>query len=201
MARLDPLDRQDLPEHKGLFELVEHVMGFVPNSMLTMARKPEMLNAFAGLLGAITGPGTVDTGLKQLISEVASHAAGCQYCVAHTSHVAHRGGEAQEKLDEVWTFETSDKFSAAEKAALTVAMKAAQVPNLVEDADFVELKKHFDDMQIVEIVGVISMFGFLNRWNGTMATALEAPALDYARGNLPSDKWSLGDHLPDTEAS
>lgn len=200
MARLDPLDPRDLPDQKVLFEFVEQVMGFVPNSMLTMARKPEILNAFAALAGAVNAPGAIDVGLKRLISEVASKAAGCQYCVAHTSHGAHRAGLAQDKLDEIWTFEASDKFTAAEKAALTVAMKAAQVPNLVEDQDFVELKKYFDETQIVEIISVISLFGFLNRWNDTMATSLEAEPLNYAQDNLPDEQWSPGNHLPKTEA-
>ena len=37
-----------------------------------------------------------------------------------------------------------------------------------------ELGKHFDEEQQLEIVAVISMFGFLNRWNATLATELEA---------------------------
>ncbi len=196
MTRLTPLDRKDLTEQADLINLVEQFMGFVPNSMLTMARKPEILTAFAGLALAINSPGEISEELKRLISEVASKAAGCQYCVAHTSHGAHRAGVDPRKLDEIWTFERSDAFDDAEKAALGVAMRAAQVPNLVTDADFDELKKHFNENQIVEIVGVIALFGFLNRWNDTMATPLEAEPLDFAKKELPQDQWSAGKHHP-----
>ena len=47
------------------------------------------------------------------------------------------------------------------------------MPNEVSEDHFAELRKHFDDTQIVELVSVLSLFGFLNRWNDTLATTLE----------------------------
>lgn len=199
MARLDPLKSEDLAdmsgsEVSGLMEIVEGVMGFVPNSMLTMAHRPAMLQAFATLAGTINAPGEVSIELKRMIAEISSKAAGCQYCVAHTSHQAHRAGIAEEKLKEIWNFERSALFSDAEKAALTVAMKASQTPNMVEDQDITALKEHFDDGQIVEIVGVISLFGFLNRWNATLATTLEDDPRAFATDSLSGDVWDIGAH-------
>ena len=52
-------------------------------------------------------------------------------------------------------------------------MKSGMSPNETTDADFADLKRHFDDDQVIEIVAVIAMFGFLNRWNSTLQTALE----------------------------
>lgn len=194
MARLDPLKIEDLSEVSGLMEIVEGVMGFVPNSMLTMAHRPAMLQAFATLAGTINAPGEVDIELKRMIAEISSKAAGCQYCIAHTSHQAHRAGIAEEKLAEVWNFERSPLFSDAERAALMVAMKASQTPSMVEDGDIAALKKHFDDGQIVEIVGVISLFGFLNRWNATLATTLEDDPKAFATDSLSEDVWNIGAH-------
>ena len=196
MARLAPLDLKELPELEGLFSLVEQAMGFVPNSMLTMAHRPAMLTAFATLAGSALGPGEVDVQLKHLIGEVASKAAGCQYCVAHTSHSAHRAGVDSEKLDAVWSFDRSDLFSPAEKAALTLAMNAAQVPNQASDDDFDALKQYYSDPQIVEIMGVIALFGFLNRWNDTVATTLESAPISFADEKLPKDQWSGDKHRP-----
>lgn len=194
MARLDPLKIEDLSEVSGLMEIVEGVMGFVPNSMLTMAHRPAMLQAFATLAGTINAPGEVDIELKRMIAEISSKAAGCQYCIAHTSHQAHRAGIAEEKLAEVWNFERSPLFSDAERAALMVAMKASQTPSMVEDGDIAALKEHFDDGQIVEIVGVISLFGFLNRWNATLATTLEDHPKTFASDSLSEDVWNIGAH-------
>lgn len=194
MARLDPLDLADIPELEETFGFLKAAMGFVPNSMLIMARKPQMVQALAGLLGAALAPGSVDPTLKSMISEVASKSAGCQYCIAHTSHGAHNMGIPQEKLDAIWVFEDSDAFSPAEKAALTVAKAGAQVPNGVTDAHFETLKEHFTEDEIVEIVAVIAAFGFMNRWNDTFATPLEEEPKEFATNNLPTDQWNIGNH-------
>ncbi|TNE37001.1 MAG: carboxymuconolactone decarboxylase family protein [Alphaproteobacteria bacterium] len=199
MPRLDPLDRRDLKELEPLFQLFEASMGFLPNSVLTMAHRPDVVTAFAGLAGAVLGPGEIDPGLKRMISEVSSKAAGCQYCVAHTAHGAHAAGVAQEKLDEIWTFETSPHFTEAERVALTTAMKASQVPNLVDDADFEALKSHYSDKQIAEILSVISLFGFLNRWNDSLATPLEDEPLAFATATNPGGSWSPGKHRADDD--
>ncbi|MDX1581833.1 MAG: carboxymuconolactone decarboxylase family protein, partial [Alphaproteobacteria bacterium] len=100
----------------------------------------------------------------------------------------------EDKEKELWLFEKSDKFTEAEKAALTVAEGAAQVPNLVTDRDFEALKQHFSDEQIVEIVAVISLFGFFNRWNDTMATRLEDEPKQFAEETLGPLGWSAGKH-------
>lgn len=194
MARLEPLNPSDLPELEETFGFMKAAMGFIPNSLLIMARKPHMVQALAGLLGAIMAPGSVEPELKSLIAEVASKSAGCQYCVAHTSHGAHNAGVAQAKLDAIWVFEDSDAFSPDEKAALAVAKAGAQVPNGVTDTHFDALKEHFTEEQIVEIVGVIAAFGFMNRWNDTFATPLEEEPKEFAANNLPTDQWNIGNH-------
>lgn len=198
MPRIAPLNREDLQELEPFFELVEGAMGFVPNSLLTMGRNPALVNAFGGLAALIQGPGKVSDELKALISFVASRSAGCQYCMAHTSHtsVKHWGTSA-EKFDEIWSYENSPLYSEAERAALRVAQAAGQVPNAVTDADFDALKAHFDDDQIVEIVSVISLFGFLNRWNDTMATPLETTPLQFAQQNMSDHGWEAGKHAAD----
>src|SRR5204862_15862 len=100
--------------------------------------------------------------------------AGCQYCMAHTGEGALHFGVDEKKLAAVWEFRTSPLFSEGERVALDFAIAAASVPNGVTDDLFAELRKHWSEAQIVEIVGVIATFGFLNRWNDTMGTPLEA---------------------------
>lgn len=174
MSRLSPLPMEALDaETRDMIAFAEDLMGFVPNDSLVMARRPALLKAMAGLVGAIYGPGEVDAGLKRLIGEAASKAAGCFYCSAHAAHGAKTQGVSAEKIEAVWTFEDSPLFSVAERAAINLAMKAGVVPNETEDEDFDRLRQHFDEGQIVEIVSVIAMFGFLNRWNSTLLTELE----------------------------
>ena len=149
------------------------LMGFISNDGLTMARLPGLLNAAADLIGSVYGPGRVPIETKRLVAMMSSQAAGCRYCKAHTRFGAERMGLDQSKLDALWEFEESDQFSEAEKAALRVAWLASLTPNQVEDGDMARLRAQFDDDQVVEIVGVIAMFGFLNRWNDTLRTEVE----------------------------
>lgn len=174
MTRLAPLSLDALDaDMREMIENAENLMGFVPNDALVMARHPGLTKAMWGLVAAVYGPGSVDNGLKRLIGEAASKAAGCFYCSAHAAHGAREQGVAQEKIDAVWSFEDSELFTDAERAAINLAMKAGVVPNETTDADFERLRAHFTDDEITEIVAVIAMFGFLNRWNTTLGTSLE----------------------------
>jgi len=192
MTHITPKARAELGELEPIFELVEASMGFVPESMLTMAHWPELLGAFGGLGGTVLNSGEVDVGLKQLVAQLSSNAAGCRYCQAHTSHNAHRRGVSEEKIAAAFEFETSPQFDEAERAALRLAAHAGMVPNAVEGAHFDALKRHFSERQIVEIVAVVSLFGFLNRWNDTMATTLEAGPREFAGQTLSG--WEPGKH-------
>jgi len=194
MAHITPLDRSDLPEFEVVFELTEAMMGFVPRSMYTMGRNPALLQAFAQLAGTVLGPGRVDGGLKQLVAHVASTAAGCRYCQAHTASSATRNGVDAEKVEAVWAFDTDDRFTDAERAALRLARDAATVPNSTTAEHFADLAPHFDEDQIVELVAVISLFGWLNRWNDTMATDLEDEPLGFGREHLAAQGWEPGKH-------
>ena len=175
MSRIAPLDLDELDANdaKSVRDAAE-LLGFLPNDALIMARNPDLMRALGGLVGAVYAPGKVDSGLKRLIGLVTSSAAGCNYCMAHTAFTSQQHGVDEAKLAAIWEFETSELFSEAERAALHVAMLAGQSPNGVADADFESLRCHFDDNAIVEIVAVIAMFGFLNRWNSTLATDIEA---------------------------
>lgn len=192
MTHVTPKSREDLPDMEPMFKMVEAGMGFVPRSMFTMAHWPELLQAFGGIAGTVLNSGEVDAGLKQMIAYVVSNAAGCRYCQAHTSQNAQKRGVDAEKVRSAFEFETSPLFDDTERAALRLALHAGMVPNATQAAHFEALKLHFTDRQIVEIVAVISLFGFLNRWNDTMATTLEAEPREFASDNLHG--WEVGKH-------
>jgi uncharacterized peroxidase-related enzyme len=194
MPNVQPLDRSDLAEFEPMFKIVEGAMGFVPRSLMTMGRRPDILRAFATLSMSVLGAGTVDRTLKQFIAMIASVSAGCRYCQAHTSTTAARGGAAQEKVEAIYDFETSPLFDDAERAALRLARDAALVPNSTTPEHFAVLRPHFSEEEIVEIVATISLFGWLNRWNDTMATELEDEPTAFASGALTGHGWEAGKH-------
>lgn len=195
MPHVDPLPREQLPEFEPLFQLVEGTMGFVPNSLLTLARRPDILRAFSMLVGSVLGQaGSIDPGLKQLVAYVASNATGCRYCQAHTAHGAVHRGVSREKLDAAFEFETSAAFSDDERAALRLARDSALVPNEVTAEHFTALRRHFSEEQIVELVAVSALFAWLNRWNDTLATELEALPRSFAESTLAERGWNVAKH-------
>ncbi len=56
------------------------------------------------------------------------------------------------------------------------------------------VREHWDDGEIVEIRGVVSLFGFLNRWNDSMTTTLEEPAALDGERRLASTGRTQGKH-------
>ena len=197
--RLSPLPPDSNPDLAEYFAKLAARNGYLPNSQLTMQRRPKLVKAFAQLSAAVWDPeGSVDLGFRRLVGHVASRAAGCQYCMAHTAgHALHSGIDAA-KLAAVWEYRTSPLFNAAERAALDVALAAGQVPNEVTDAMFAELRKHWNEGEVVEIVAVIALFGFLNRWNDTMATPLESEPVEVGEKHLAGMGWSVGKHARTT---
>lgn len=194
-ARIAPLPAENSPELREQFESMKKNLGFVPNSILIMQRSPKLAKALAALTAAIWDPESkVDRGFKRLVAHVSSRAAGCQYCMAHTAGGALHFGVEDEKLAAVWDYQTSPLFSAAERAALDFTIAASSVPNAVTDDMFMDMRKYWTEDQIVEIVGCISVFGFLNRWNDTLATPLEREPIEVGEKFLAKKGWSPGKH-------
>lgn len=172
--RLTPADRDTLPQDlAALMEGAEAMMGFTANDGLLMARKPAMMKALSALTISIYRDTSLDQGLIRLVAYVASTAAGCRYCKGHTAFGAMNHGVSKEKLADAWTYETSEHYSESERTALRLAHHAAVAPHEVSDEVFDDLRPHWSEEEIIDIVAVISLFGFLNRWNSVLGTDLE----------------------------
>ena len=195
MAHVAALADEELAEFDETFAFIESALGFVPNSMKTMARVPGLVAASSALVQAALGNPLVEPQLSQLVAVVASTAAGCRYCQAHTGHRAELLGVPEAKLAEIWSFETSEHYTDAERAALRLAAAGASVPNAVSADVMASARAHFTDDQIAAIVSVIATFGFLNRWNDSMATELESSAAEFGQRVFGSSGWEAGKHV------
>ena len=196
MPRLEPLSAENLSaEHQALIEKLNELLGFECNDWLTMARVPPIMTAALDLCNTVLENSTgVGEHLRWLVCYACSRSYGCQYCVAHTAFTASRFGVPDEKLQAMSDFETSELFTDAERAALRVAVGAGKCPSDVSDADFEELKKHYDENQIVQLISLVSMMGFFNRWNDTIGTELERPPRETGERVLKGSGWTLGKH-------
>lgn len=195
MPLVDPLPEDHYPELIDLIQFFRGPLGTVPNSVLTMQRRPKVARAFTELNKAVMeNLGRVTAEQKRLIGFIASQAAGCRYCQAHTILAAERFGATADRMAAIWDYAQSPLFTDAEKAAFDFALAAASVPNAVTPEIAEELKKHWTADEIVEILGVVALFGYLNRWNDSMATTLEPIGISAGERNLANRGWTPGRH-------
>ena len=195
MPLVTPLSSEHDLETKELAEFFNETLGFCPNSVLTMQRRPAISKAFINLNKAVmANEGRVTSSLKRMIAWVSSNATGCRYCQAHAIRAAERYGAAQEQLDNIWEYKTHAAFSEAERAALDFSLAASMVPNAVGLSIKKELYNYWDEGEIVEMLGVISLFGYLNRWNDSMGTSLEEDAIDSGNKFLGKHGFEVGKH-------
>jgi len=183
------------PELQKLIEFYEETLGFCPNSVKTMHHRPPIAYAFIELNKAVMeNKYRVTSALKRMIAYISSNTAGCRYCQAHAIRAAERYGAEKEKLENIWDFRTHPAFSDAERAALEFAFAASTVPNSVNDEVAENLRKYWDEGEIVEITGVVALFGFLNRWNDSMGTEIEPGAVESGEKFLNKNGWTAGKH-------
>ncbi|HIF85159.1 MAG TPA: carboxymuconolactone decarboxylase family protein [Flavobacteriaceae bacterium] len=195
MPLVTPLSPNHDLETKVLAEFFNETLGFCPNSVLTMQHRPDISKAFINLNKAVmNNEGRVTSALKRMIAWVSSNATGCRYCQAHAIRAAERYGAEQEQLDNIWEYQTHSSFTEAERVALDFSLAASQVPNAVNDILKKRLYIHWDEGEIVEMLGVISLFGYLNRWNDSMGTTIENGAIESGDLYLGKHGWTKGKH-------
>ena len=186
--------KSDDKELNKLIDFYNETLGFCPNSIKTMFMRPPIAYAFINLNKAVMeNKGNVTSKLKRLIGYLTSTVTGCNYCRAHTIRAAERYGSNLDQLNEIWDFRKSKRFNEKEKAAFEFAIAASSIPNKVDKQISSELKKYWDDGEIVEILGVISLFGFLNRWNDSMGTPIEDGALESGKAYIKD--WHPDKHI------
>ena len=196
MPLVTPLSPDHDSETKQLAEFFNETLGFCPNSVLTMQHRPAISKAFIKLNKAVmANEGRVTSALKRMIAWVSSNSAGCRYCQAHAIRAAERYGAEQEQLDNIWEYRTHPAFNKAERAALDFSLASSQVPNAVDEDIKNRLLEHWNEGEIVEMLGVISFFGYVNRWNDSMGTSLEDGAIESGVQYLGKHGWNKGKHV------
>ena len=192
---VSPLDRNSTKQAKEMATFYDETLGFTPNSLFTMMHRPRIAKAFLEMNQAVMeNKGSVSSSMKREIAYLSSMTTGCRYCEAHAIRAAERYGSSQERLENIWEYKSHVAFSEADRAMFDLAIAASQVPNGVSEEIKARAKKFFSDGEIVEILGVVALFGYLNRWNDSMGTELENPAVKSAEKILEARGWEVGKH-------
>ena len=190
---LEPLPIGAVPELAPMLQKFQDETGYAPNAYLIMQRRPALVRSFSALVETIIWePGEVSVELRHLIAIVASQTTGCMYCQANTTAGAVRTGTAEERVAALCDFRDSPLFSPAERVALEFARAAASVPNEVTAELYAELEVYWSEEQVVEILAVVCLKGFVNRWNDSLGTSLPDSSIALASKLLGKSGW----HVP-----
>lgn len=192
---VSPIEGNHSKKAQEMADFYQETLGFTPNSLFTMMHRPRISDAFVEMNKAVMeNKGRITSSLKRELAYLSSMTTGCRYCEAHTIRAAERYGSEKDRLNHIWEYKTYGAFTEGERAIFDLAIAASQVPNAVTDELAENMRKHWDEGEIVEVMGVIALFGYLNRWNDSMGTQLEDPAADHAKELLGEKGWSRGKH-------
>ena len=197
MEIVKPLEENEIdPTLLDKIQFFKGPLGVIPSSVKTMSYHPNIADALTNLnITVMACRGTVAPEFKRLIGYVTSFSSGCLYCQAHTILGAERFGSSKKRLDKTWKCSNSSAFSNEEKTALDFAFTAASVPNKVTKKLMSQFKRYWNDSAFVEIMGVIVLFGFLNRWNDGIGSALGDLPIEKGEKYLKdSTNWTPGKH-------
>lgn len=156
---------------------------------------PDLRQAVNVLANVVFSEQAISKEYKQLLFTMASLASGCTHCQSHGAFSLKRMGVETERIQAIWQYETSERFTEAERSGLDLVRAAAQSPNAAGPEHFAELRKHYTDVQIIEIMAVNSLAAWMNRWNDTIATVTDQESVDWALENLTEVGWSRGKHV------
>lgn len=193
MARLEPLGQVGTDEAAAALARIESLVGYRPNALATIARVPLVLERILALVDAVLrAEGGLPQNLKWLSAFAVSWSAGCPYTACHAAHGAEHLGEPVERVRAVIADPEGPLFSEAERSVLRLA--AAVGRKQADDDLAATVRGHFGEQGLAELVAVLALFGWFNRWNSTLATDLESEPASFALRELAPVGWEPGIH-------
>ena len=129
------------------------------------AHSPRLLFGYGMLEGATVQVHAMPERLKVLAELKAATMTTCEYCIDIGSQIARRAGLSEDQLLALPAYRDSDRFDELEKLVLDYAVGMSRTPVEVPDELFAELRRHFDERQIVELTNVIALENMRGRFN------------------------------------
>jgi len=166
MAIISSLDKGEVnDEAKEVYKKFEEKMGKVPEWVKVMAHSSKIMKEFTELFSVIMGEGKIEPLTRWKIAFVVSNSLKCPFCVDVTKKMLQSLGADEKTISKIEEGESEDED---EKEMLElvkeVTLKARVcTPELLE-----ELTKDFSEDEVVEIVSIIGLFNYINRFNNTL---------------------------------
>jgi len=163
MALISSLEKDQVNDiAKAVYEQFEEKMGKVPEWVKVMAHRPEILKEFVELFKTIMGEGTIPQELKWKIGYVVSQTLKCPFCIDVTSKMLKKLGMSDDMIEKLKNLEGEEKETLA-------LIKDVTLDGHLDNPElFDKLKEKFNEAQIVEIISVMGLFNYINRFNNTL---------------------------------
>jgi alkylhydroperoxidase family enzyme len=134
----------------------------------TLALVPDIFKMSSDILFALLQPGRkLEPRYRELAILRNAIVGECRFEYSQHLKLSRALGIPEDKLQAIKSWTTSDKFDGVERAVMAATDELIG-RNLVEEATFAALKRHFSDEQIVELFYVITTY----RMHGMMLRAL-----------------------------
>ncbi|HUW71972.1 MAG TPA: hypothetical protein VMV66_02200 [Candidatus Humimicrobiaceae bacterium] len=168
MALIPSLEKNQVEEiSKEVYEKFEKETGKVPEWVKVMAHSPKVLKEFTELFKAIMGENKIEPLLKWKIALVISETLKCSFCVSVTQKMLKLLGANEEMIEKIKNLSTEDK------EILELVKDITLDGHLDQPELFEKLKGKFNEAQIVEIISVMGLFNYINRFNNTLGVLPE----------------------------
>jgi uncharacterized peroxidase-related enzyme len=169
MPRISRLEKDQVDQETGkIYDTYLQERGNVPNMFRTVAHRPEIFRTMIAHFRAVMNTGTVSPKLKELVIVRTSQLNNCEYCLASHTALARRHGWSEEQISDLANFRKRSDFSDAEKTALELAERATRDSSSVDDPFWYELRKYYDEGEIIELLAAIGLFNYFNRFNNAL---------------------------------
>ena len=165
MAIISSLGKEQVPDFiKEIYEEYEQEGKKAPEWIKVMAHRPEILKEFYELFKVIMGQGEIESLLKWKIAYRVSETLKCPFCVDVTTKMLRRLGASEEVIKKV---KQGQELSKKEKEILQLVKEVTEKAHICTPELFEKMKKDFKEPEIVEIVSIIGLFNYINRFNNT----------------------------------
>ena len=164
---------------KEIIDSATLLMGRTSNLVrILSAHSPDLARWFLGLVCAVRQPdlgARSDVRLRNLATIKTSMVNECTYCTTHTSMFGQALGLSEQELEALKgdAYKTSPLFSARDKAAIAWSEAMTRNTAARDEAVWNDVRRHFNDAEIVEISMSSAMFNMINRLNDSFWTELE----------------------------
>ena len=169
MSRISRLDRSEIGADTAvLYDKVFAQRGNVPNMFRVMAHRPEIFATMQAHFAAVLNTGTLSTKLKELIIVRTSQVNQTPYCLSSHTILARKLGWNDDQLAHLAEWRERSDFTPAEKAALLLAETVTRDAHSLSDEQFADLRTHYSEGEIVELLCAIGLFNYFNRFNDAL---------------------------------